>query len=320
MATYIDLVNSAIRESGIDIDEIESADFASPTDKMQVRFKNWVAQAWKEIQLERNEWEWQSAQYQGIIYPRVLVVEGDRSTAPPADSIFEGDDTDARFTVLSTPTLISGAWGDGDAVAWIDYSTLTGNFKFNEQFDEIDPTPANLNVFRVKWWGRYDLVTDAGNALEPNLDSFFIQSTGGSSLQTNDSSTDNTKLIYVPWAQFVQTMEWDEVSRGKPVYVTTTPEGYYDFWPRPDEGYVLTFTYTKTPEILSSSSDTPTGLNSIYHDMIFWRAVMYYADYENRSDIFLRAEKRHNYYKTRLERNEMPVMDFSRCRYDLIRY
>lgn len=314
MSTYLQLVNNAIKHSGIDLDELTSVTFASPSDSMHEKMKEFVDQAWREIQLERNEWEFQTAQYQGLIYPRFLVVEGDRSVAPPADSVFEGDDTEASFTVIST-SLIDGAWADGDAVAWINYSTLTATPKFNEQFDETSPTIANTNVFRLKWWGRYDLITDIGDCLEPNLDSFYIQSTGGSSTQDNTASSDNEKLKYVPWSHFNMEMEWDTQSRGKPRYFTTTPDGHFDFWPRPDEQYVLTLQYTKGPQTLSAHGDTPTGLPAAYHDMIFWRAIMAYAEYDQKGDTFRAAERRHNFFKTRLERNEMPVLSFGPNRY-----
>lgn len=52
-STYLELVNKAIVESGVDLDQLTAGTFASPPDPYHVKFKNWVNDAWKEIQLER---------------------------------------------------------------------------------------------------------------------------------------------------------------------------------------------------------------------------------------------------------------------------
>lgn len=310
MSTYLELVNSAILESGADLEEIESADFASPDDPMQTKFKRWVKQAWRELQMEINDWQFMSKQAQILIYPQFLIVEGDRATAPGAASEFETTETEATFTLLATPTLLSGTWAAGTAVAIVQYEELDGDVKWGEYVDETSPTPAD-DIFRLKWWGRYNLATEVSDLLEPDLSTFFIQSTGGSSLQDNSANVDQQPLTFLPWSQFLAGYENDQNSRGRPLYFTKTPEGWYDFWPRPDEGYLLTFTYSAEPQELSAAADTPTGLDSQYQDILVWRTVMYWADYQSRPDAFARAERRYEGYKNRLEKNKKPTFSFS---------
>jgi hypothetical protein len=304
MSTYLQLTNFAILESGADLDEMTSGEFTAPTDSMQKKFKAWTAQAWREIQMEINNWEFKSKQAQLIIRPRLLVVDGDRATAPPVASEYEGDDTSATFTVVEV-NLLGGTWAAGTAEAIIEYSDLDGEFKWNELYDEVEPDDSLTDVFRLKWWGRYDLQTEVSDLLEPITTSFFIQSTGGSATQDNIADTDNGPLVYVPWGLWLAQYEGDPVNRGRPQFFTTTPDGQYDFWPRLDEEYVLTFTYSAEPQELSAAADEP-DFPTQYHDMIAWRAVMYWADYQERPNQFTRAERRYETIKNRLEGNQKP--------------
>ena len=314
--TYLELVNRAIMESGADLDELTSGTFASTTDPLQKRFKYWANQAYREEQLERSEWQYMTKKAQIVIYPRFLVIDGDRATAPPANSIFEGDDSNTTFTVVST-TLLSGAWNAGTASAYIDFLDLSGAVSFNELFDETDPTPANLDVFRVKWFGRYPLDTLVTDLLEPNMSSFKIQGASGLSDTTlNTGDTDVEPLQFVPWDQFNLSYEWSQ-NYARPIVVTKTPDGEYDFFPRPNGPYILTFDYTAEPQELVDDDDTIDTLPLLYQDALVWRTVMYYADYDRKPDMFARAERRYMFYKNRAEKNLMPTPTFGYNRYNV---
>lgn len=326
MATYLELVNSAIIESGTELDELSSVNFATTTDPLAKRFKRWVGQALKEIELERNEWQYKVKQAQTTIYPRFLVADGSRQPAlpappsdageaPPADSVFEADDTGSSFTVVQTTTL-SGQWGLGTAVALIDYLNLNGAVAWNDLWDETSPNPLNLNVFRTQWFGRYNLVSTVADINEINKSSFSIQSASGLSNTTlNTGAADANLLQFLPWDQFNIAME-NEQQFGRPYVITETPEGWFDFFPRPDAPYILTFNYVADPTVLSAYDDTVTDMPSLYQDMIVWRTVMYYADYDRKPDMFARAYRRYQYYKNRAEANLMPTVSFGFNRYN----
>jgi hypothetical protein len=253
------------------------------------------------------------------VYPRFLVIDGDRATAPPVDSEFEGDDTGVTFTVKAV-TLLDGTWAAGTATALIDYLDLNGAPAWNELFDETDPTPANLNVFRLKWFGRYDLDSSIADLYEINKSSFSIQSANGLADTTlNTGASDNLSLQWMPWDQFNLAFEtqaqWD-----RPYIITETPDGWYDFFPRPDSPYILTFEYQSKPQELVDYDDTVTDLPLLYQDMIVWRTVMYYADYDRKPDLFARAERRYEFYKNRVEKNLMPTPSFGFNRYAVSTY
>lgn len=321
MATNLELFNGAILESGVDLTELSSSAFdalSTSSDPLQRRFKRWIQQAWKEIQLERNEWEFTTKQAQLVIYPKLLVVNGNRSVAPPVNATYEGDTSVATFKVVSTE-LLSGSWSAGTATALVDFVELNGRFQWNEHFDELTPTITNLDVFRAKWHGRYNLQNQVSDLLEPNLGTFSIQFPAGVSVARDVQSTQVHPLTYVPWNQWIVAME-NTQQYGLPQYFTTTPEGHYDFYPRPNGAYVLTFQYTAEPQTLTLAADVPTGLPAEYHDMIMWRAVMYYADYDSKPQVKQRAEARYEYYKNRVEKNQTPTIGFAFNRYAATRF
>jgi hypothetical protein len=308
---YLQLTNRAIQYAGADLDEITQTDFPDPETSLQRNFKEYVAEAWRDLQMELNNWEFKTKTAQLILRPRLLVVDGDRSVAPPAGSTYEGDDTGATFEVVDT-VLLDGVWATGSAVAYIEYTDYEGQFKWHELYDETAPTPANTDVFRLKGWGKYDLSEEVTDLFEPNTSAFFVQSTGGSADQDNTANADNGYLVFLPWADWlVGGYEGDQVSRGRPQFFTKNPEGLYDFWPRLDQEYVFTFPYTAEPQELTLFNDEPEGLPSIYHDLIVWKAVMNWADYQQRPSDFDRAQRRYDSLYRRLAVNKKPKPSFA---------
>ncbi len=308
------LLNGAIRESGIDLDSLSISEWASPPEKMHERFKEWVDQAWRDIQTERQGWEFMQRNGMTLISPRILVSSGNRATAPPVDATYLSEETESEFTVLLTTTL-SGAWASGTAEAYIDLKEISGEFVFNEDVDEVTPTPAS-SIFRIKGWGRYDLASTFSDLHSANTADFYVQSTGGSSIQTNSGQRDMEKLIFMPWASWNDNFESSVGgSRGRPVYFTKTGEGTYDFWPRPDQQYLLKASYTAEPVGFTDDAEEP-DLPSQYHPVILWLAVVYYADYERQPDLWSRAERRYKYYKRMMDKDLKPRFTMPRNRYN----
>jgi hypothetical protein len=84
-----------------------------------------------------------------------------------------------------------------------------------------------------------------------------------------------------------------------------------------DKQYTLHFTYLAKPVSLVDHDDTLiSSYPDEYEDAIVWRAVMYYAEFDRQFDVLSRAQRRYQFYKDRLERNQMPPVFFSACKYD----
>jgi hypothetical protein len=306
---FLQLTNDALSEAGVYLDPLTSVNFASPPDTMYTRFKNWINQALREVILDRKEWQFQSKQAMMIVSPRILVERGDRSVAPPAGSTYEGTETGATFEVVATTTL-DGDWAAGDAEAYIDYIELDGQWKFNEPIDEITPTPANTDVFVIKGWGKYDLASSFADLDEVNPTSFYLQSTGGSTVQDNDDHFDVQPLYFVPRTEWTPMHE--QVTSGSTLrYITIGANGHYEFWPRLEKQYVLKFTYSALPINLSAYSDTTT-LPAFYEDIIIWRAVMFYAAYDKQPALERYAKERYRFYRRVLGENKLGKFSWGR--------
>jgi hypothetical protein len=303
---YLSLVNRALQESGVEMDDLTSSNFANPTPvKMYTRFKNWTAQAWRDLQIENNEWEFGTANAVVSIQPRILVTNGNRSVAPPVDSEYVSASGGASFVVVDSE-LVSGAWASGTAEAVLTISDIDGNgWILLEEYNETTPDTIE-GVFQFKFYGRYnprDLVSDLE---EINLKTVKIQ---------DPETGSTTDVVFVPWAQWEKNYELLEESRGQPIFVTETPQGELDFYPRPDKEYTLTFTYTKEATVLEDYDDEPE-LDSRYHDIIVWRAVQYYANFDKDQGLWVAAKRRYDQYMYLLDRDIGPKASFEPSRFD----
>jgi hypothetical protein len=312
--TFLQLTNDALREAGIYLDPLTSSNFAAPGEHMYERFKEWVNQSARDTVLERKEWEFQSRNAVVVISPRVYVEAGSRATAPPAGSTFVTTETETTFEVVSTTTL-SGSWAGSTATAFIDFIEIDGVFKFNESVDEVTPTPANEDVFIIRDWGTYNLQTLFPDLDEANPSSFFLQGTGGSTVQDNEDAADIVPLVYIPRGNWSDWYETAYGAFGTPRYITTALNGNYELWPRPDKQYVLKFNYSASPINMSAYTDT-TNLPSFYEDAIVWRAVLYYAQFEGLPAVEAKANKRYKFYKRILDANHKPKYAFGRSKFD----
>lgn len=313
MASYLSLVNDAIEESGLDLTQLDSTTFSSTTDSMHRRMKRWVNRAWNDIQLERNSWKFKQKRATIIVSPRVYVEQNPASAGP---SIVAGEVLtclESGFSATITAVeLISGDWADGNAEAYLSYISDNGiPFKFNEYASTV----ADASIVQIKGWGRYNLQNIVTDLLEFDDLSFSVQSTGASPNQPDTADMDLRKMWVIPWAQFNLYYEGNPRLTGQPMYLTTTPDGSIDFYPRPEKDYVVHFNYSATPSTMVAYDDTPQGLASYYHEAIMWRAVWYYGKYEQNAAVERRAYQEWMRYKKLMEHNKAPNMSFAPSRY-----
>lgn len=315
---FLALVNAVRREAGTDMDSL--SDFSS-LDVMDNRFKEWTAQAWKEICMERDEWEYTTGLAVVDIYPRLFVENWERAGGiPSAGATYVGSESTFPFTLVSVDSVEGTITDVNGLTAFIDISNFNTSLLplLNETFDEVTPS-ADTDVFVFKGWGRYNLqtytdtVVNSGttvtyNAIEPQLDTLYIQD-----VELDDPNL--FKVAYVPYARYVEMAPEYSMDLGKPQIFTTTPDGRYDFWPRPDKHYVLKYNYTRAVNELTLATDVPQNLPDEYHDAIVWRAVSYYALYDQDINKFKNATRRYMFYKGRMDKRLMPTVSFGRNRY-----
>lgn len=329
MANYLTLVNDAIRESGADLDSLTSSNFATTTDPLQIKFKNWILQAYKEIQIETNCLKYTQKRALITINPRYHITQVATTTNDLDTNYFlVGNTTGFGIRMLSSGTFFeadSGTFAGDNFIGTVDYYT-TGDFpigvlKPGELLDMWydDLLTSELAKFRVTGWGRYNLQTMVTDLFEADEGSFLLQSLADGTTYgsyDSDSNNDLKPIHFIPWTTFIKIGENATNAQGRPEYITKAPDGRYDFYPRPATAYNLHFTYTQEPGTLSAYSDSPSVLTQTeYHDILSWRAVMYYADYDRKPEIWGAANKRYRFYLRRLATNAMPAMGFAPSRY-----
>ena len=123
MATYIDLVNFALRESGSTLDQLvynppTTDTWTSPSDPLYTKFRQWVKQAWVDIQTERRDWEYMQESATVLLNPAMEVYGADGPNNVVGDfagTVFRlHNSANAAFMTGSSLTIVDGAFADGD--------------------------------------------------------------------------------------------------------------------------------------------------------------------------------------------------------------
>lgn len=334
--TYRQLVNKAILESGTDLEDIGTGSaFTTPDDKMQTRFKTWVADAWKETQLMFSEIDFTTKQASIKVQPRIYVEQDSTdATTPISEYALRGATTGINFIIgekingtTADVHLLSGAWGSGTAKAYIGITTIpnsTGltinspgeNYALNERLAMFTAPATTFNFARYKGPGRYDLATEVTDLLEARHDTFRINPMDGDAYAAFNQESYNPKLLqYVPWDRWRYNVN-GETTPGEPRFFTCAPNGHYEFYPKPNIPYILNFHYEAEPQILSAEADVLNpAMKEQYEDIIVWQAVMFYADFDRKGDVYMRAKKRRDYYLNLLLRKEMPMVTHAPSRF-----
>lgn len=304
MATYLDLVNKVISESGLELDELISSTWTSAEAGRRVypRIKRNVADAWKMIQMDRNEWEFKTAELSTTIYPRIKITSGSRAAgAPPVGSTFRGANSDFLLTVRDV-FLEDGSWTLGTAVATIEFDAYVGaRLEPGETFDEVTPVLSD-GSFTYLGKGSYDFLEVDPLVREPQWSTFTAY---------QENATANP-VMYIPWDNwFYNEYNFTTSSQTAPNYVSQDFEGHIVFYPQTLNPFRISFIYDVAPQILSAWDDEPFNLPSEYHDWIAWEALMRLALYDKNPDLFAYARSQASLYKNRAERNLMPLMSYA---------
>lgn len=334
--TYRQLVNKALLEAGVTLDDIGTgSSFTSPDDKMHSRFKTWVADSWKEVQMMYSELEFTIKQASIKFQPRIYIEQNSTSNdTPAAGAVLIGATSGTKFAVgrkIDNTTadidLRSGAWASGTAKAFIGLTTegfaasseYGVPFMLNEQIGlyQSDGTTLTEAAFaRYKGTGGFDLAVEVTDLLEPRMDTFFVHPMAGDA-DTDFNSTDYTRarLDYLKWEQF-KLITGLEQTLGQPYVFSVNPRGFYEFYPKPDGPYILNFHYESEPQVLATETEVLSpALKEQYEDIIIWRTVMHYADFDRKNEVWARAKKRYDYYLNQILRKEMPPVTHAPSRF-----
>lgn len=298
---FIELVNETISESGATLTELDSVDFANPSDPMHRRFKGWTARSWKELQLSRERWTFMSKRGLGYIGPRIYVRNGNLPAEPLPGDLFEGTINGCSFTVVKVQTL-SGSWSLGTAEAFIDIDNIVGEYGLGEVFNRI--SPANNAAFQIAGRARWDFKEFAPDLDDLDYQSVYLGYVDSTPAEYMDS------LDFVEWNLWNNYYEADVGNLSKPAQITETPDRLTDLYPSPEKQYRIYFNYERGPQILVSATDVP-DMPEEFHEIIMWGAVKHYAEWDQNGALAARALREYRRYKTRLEKKCLPQLGWA---------
>lgn len=310
MSTYLELVNLVINESSKEIDELTAGtwDSAEAGRRIYPRIKRNVMQAWKEIQMRRNEWEFMTAELSTVVNPRIKFTGATRAAgAPSAGAIFVGDDSGFTLTVASVSTE-EGSWTLGTAVGTIEFVTYDGSRMIpGETFTETAPV-ADDGEFTYTGMGYYDFADVNSNVREIQWATFAATPESGGP----------SPVVYMPWDMwyFNQT-NYTATTISPPQYVSQDPMGKIVFYPQGLAPFRINFIYLRKPQILVEDDDEPERLPEEYHEWIAWEALMRLAAFDNDSKLYSYAQKYADKFARRAERNLMPLISYRPSPYNV---
>jgi hypothetical protein len=297
---YLELVNKVIDESASEQDQLTSGTWSSAEAGRRIypRIKRNVADAWKNIQMMRNEWEFMTAEFSSVIYPRLSIKDGNRAAgSPPVGATFVGADSDFVFTVKQVIT--TGDWTTGTAEGVIEFETYTGNRVIpGEVFVEATPVSGD-GEFTYLGKGGYDFTL-----VEPYLRE--IQwATFSASVPPGSASP----VVYLPYDNwFYNEYTYGVSSQSGPSYVSQDYKGDIVFYPQTFNPFRIRFVHYLAPQVFSDWDDEPTRLPEEYHDWIAWEALKMFASHDKNPPLERRAAIEAFKYRFRAERNMMPLI------------
>ena len=299
MSTYLDLCNKVIQESANELNELTLANWNSPEAgrRLYPRIKRYVAEAWKMLQMERDEWEFKSAERSFYIQPKMVVTSGSGTPPVPGEQ-FKNTRTQDVMNIVAIET-ISGDWATNDWVGQITFEPTTPVTLFPFQIEdvfEIVLDPATTFVYDRT--GSYSFFTDDPTMREIQWTTFVGRSTKMSP----------TPIYFIPWSNWLMLDADFSVSyRTLPQYVSQDYQGNLVFYPQTTDPFYVSFTYDTSPQLLTDPEDVPVKMKEEYHDWIAWKALQMLARYDKNVTLLTWATSMETFYRRRADKEFMPI-------------
>lgn len=97
---------------------------------------------------------------------------------------------------------------------------------------------------------------------------------------------------------------------GTPTVIAEDVEGRWRLYPPISRPVTLRFDYTRKPQVLVTYTDYPWYLPDEYTDLVMWKALMYYGEFDEQPSIYMRAQKHYRDLLQRFEWQFRPKLRF----------
>lgn len=123
-----------------------------------------------------------------------------------------------------------------------------------------------------------------------------------------------TKLDYVTFEDYrLVKPQYTGMTPAKPSEFTIRPDGQVIVFPSPDAIYTIDFEYQRGVHALVSGTDAPL-IPADYHETIWWRAKMFWAEFEEAGEQYKTALTNFNLAMLRLEAQQLPAQEYGQGR------
>lgn len=308
---YLELVNLAINESGKEIDELDDTNFDSDFAgrRMYPRIKRAVAEAWKSIQIRRNEWEFSTAELSFTVYPRIVVdnVVVNVGPGPDIGTVYKGQDSGIVFTVVNvlnytTPVLGMESINTQQIIEFTTEPNVNGRSTPGELFVEVSP---NADDSEFTYIGRagYRLSEISEFAREPHWSEFV-------GYQENNTPI---PVVYIPWSNWVyKDISYTTSTQSVPSFVSQNYLGELVFYPQTLSPFAIDIVCDLAPQELEAWDDTPSLklLPAELHPWIAYEALEQIARFDKDPDLLAYAQAQGKPYRYKAERNLLPIVSW----------
>ena len=301
---YIDLVNKVIDESGKENKPLTLGDWDSAESgrRLYPRIKRLVREAWKMLQMKRNEWEFNSGEMVVTISPKMKFMGGTKAAGEPAvSSVWIG--RQSGFTFEVTAIASEADWVEGDAYGQLQFIT---NSTVAPVVGEIFDEDGDDGVLEYTGTGSYKILFGPGRVREPRWNT----------VQAKRPGQAYSSLVFVPWNQFLLGGLSYGSDTSVPYYFSQDYMGDLVFYSQTLQPFTLSFVYDMSPQDFTDPEDIPEGLPEEYHDWIAWEALMNLARFDKDPDLFVYAQSMATVYRQRAERSLMPLIEWEVSRYN----
>lgn len=303
---YLTAVNEAIEESKMDLDLLTNANFnAPPRTSMYRKMKRWVAQAYDEVVQKRDEWQFKAERTVVTVRPRMRL--GAMTGTVSASAVYYAEESGVGFLV--TNVILNPNDPRADVIIEYEYLDDTDTrLRVGEYMGPAgDPT-----LGRIEGVEGYDFSEHVPSLDEVDISNVYIQEVFAADEYELESSPQQLVVVDHDTYAGYSMREWD--SAGKPMYITYDPDGTVQLYPRPSRPFRLVLPYSRKTKRLNPNDPTdslwpiPENLQMV----VVWKAVMKYANYDQKSKLFLDAKKNYEFWERRLEHKHLPPVSMHR--------
>lgn len=120
----------------------------------------------------------------------------------------------------------------------------------------------------------------------------------------SDGLAGEIELAWIDYDSWRRAFNTGSQTDGQPIYFTVKPDKSIQLAPVPNGIYTVSGDYRQAAQSLSGNTDEP-GMPARFHEMIMYKALMYYAVHDDAAEIYADAAKQYTLLHDMLVRDQV---------------